>query len=261
MRRGSSGGKAGRLRGDQRHRRFEPARGDRRGRGGVLRRDRRSGARGGAGRAARPGEWRAVLRLQFLRAPNQGSYGYGGGSVGRTVCRRRGDGAGPSAPASNPALDQRSACRSRSAGALGARHVGKHPRGTGRRVLVGQDDPLDHDEGARGAGLRMRARRAEGRCDRDRARLARRHLPRLRLEEALGLHAGAGHDPRRPARRGNARGRADRRSAWSQGRDVPRLCRLAADDRRARFALERSGPVDYRVLADAILADLDAKTV
>src|SRR5277367_2825069 len=46
-----------------------------------------------------------------------------------------------------------------------------------------------HDGGARGAGLRVRTRRAEGRRDRDRARFARRHLSRLRLEEALRLYA------------------------------------------------------------------------
>ena len=201
---GSADGEASRLRGGERHRRFDRARRGRRRRGGVLRRYRRSGARGGAGGAAGPGEGRAVLRLQFLRAPNQGPHGYGRRRGGRTLRRRRGDGAGSSAPASNPALDQRPACRSRGAGARRARHVGKDPRRPGRRRFGGQNDPLDHHEGARGAGLRMRAGRAEGGRHRDRARFARRHLPRLRLEEALGLYAGAGHDPRRPARRGNA---------------------------------------------------------
>ena len=192
----SAGGEASRLCGGERHRRFERARGGRRRRGGVLRRYRRSGARGGAGGAARPGEGRAVLRLRLLRAADQAPYGCGCRRGGRALRRRRGDGAGASAPASNPASDQRPACRSRGAGARRARHVGKDPRRPGRRRFGGQNDPLDHDEGARGAGLRMRARRAEGGRHRDRARFARRHLPRLRLEEALGLHAGAGHDPR-----------------------------------------------------------------
>ena len=86
---------------------------------------------------------------------------------------------------------------------------------------------------------------------------ARRHLSRLRLEEALGLYARAGDDPWRQARRGNARSRADRRSAWPQGRDVPRLCRLAAGDRRTRFALERSGRL-WRARRSRILAELDS---
>ncbi len=63
--------------------------------------------------------------------------------------------------------------------------VGEGPRRPSRRRLVGQDDPLHHDEGTRGAGLRMRPGRAEGGGHRDCAQFARRHLPRLRLEEAL----------------------------------------------------------------------------
>ena len=60
-----------------------------------------------------------------------------------------------------------------------------------------------------------------------------------------------------PARRGNARGRADRRSARPQGRDVARLGILGANDRRTRLALDRSGGGRLRVLADRILAALD----
>ena len=116
----------------------------------------------------------------------------------RPLCRRRGDGAGPSASAPDAAPDQRPARRSRGGGARCARHVGRRfTTGPVGSVVGDQDDPLDHDEGARGAGLRMRARRAEGGRDRDRARFARRHLSRLRLEEALGLHARAGDDARR----------------------------------------------------------------
>ena len=188
--------------------------------------------------AALPGLAKGALflRLQFLRAADQGADREGGRRGGRALCRRRGDGAGPSAPPPHAAPDQRPACRSRGAGARRARHVGADPRRPGRRRLGGQDDPLDHDEGARGAGLRMRAGRAEGGRHRDGARFARRHLSRLRLAEALGLHAGAGDDAWRPPRRGNARGRADRRSARPQRRDVARLGRLAADDRRTRLA-------------------------
>ena len=79
---------------------------------------------------------------------------------------------------------------------------------------------------------------------------ARRHLSRLRLEEALGLHARAGDDAWRPARRRNARGRADGRSPRPRRRHVARLCRLAADDRRPRPAIAAAEMADYRILAD-----------
>src|SRR5271166_1062951 len=130
------------------------------------------------------------------------------------------------------ASHQRSARRGRGARARRARHGRGDPRRPGRLVLGDQDDPLDHDEGTRGAGRRMRARRNEGGRDRDRPRLARRHLSGLRLEETRGPHAGARHDARGPARRGNAGGRADHGPARLLPRDVARLGRLAAGDRR-----------------------------
>ena len=60
--------------------------------------------------------------------------------------------------------------------------------------------------------------------------------PGFDWKKPLGLYAGAGDDPRGPAGGGNARGRADRRSAWPERRDVARRGRLGADDRRTRFA-------------------------
>ena len=61
--------------------------------------------------AALPGlaERRAVLRLQFLRAPDKDAHCAGNRGGRRTLCRRRGDGAGSSAPAPDAPLDQRSA--------------------------------------------------------------------------------------------------------------------------------------------------------
>ena len=70
---------------------------------------------------------------------------------------------------------------------------------------------------------------------------ARRHLSRLRLEEPLGLYAGAGDDPWAAAGGGNARSGADRRSVGSERRNVARLGRLGAGDRRTRFARDRGG--------------------
>ena len=70
---------------------------------------------------------------------------------------------------------------------------------------------------------------------------ARRHLSRLRLEEAIGLYARTGDDPRRAARGGNARGGADRRSARSRRGNVARVRRLAAGSRRSRPAPDERG--------------------
>ena len=92
-------------------------------------------------------------------------------------------------------------------GAECARHGAQGSRRAGRLVVGDQDDPLGDDQGARGAGVRMRARRPRGGRRRRRARFARRDLPRLRLEEARRLYDGAGDDARRAPRRGNARSR------------------------------------------------------
>ena len=156
----------------------------------------------------------------------------------RALCRRRGDGGGPSAPASHPASDQRPPRRSRGAGARRPRHVGQNPCWPGRRRLFRQDDPLDHDEGPRGAGLRMRAGRGEGGRDRDGARFARRHLPRLRLAEALGLYARAGDDPRASgAPRKCARSRSP--SICSASRARCRAPRYTGSKRSANSACAR----------------------
>ena len=80
-------------------------------------------------------------------------------------------------------------------GARRARHGGRHPRRPGRLGFGGQDDPFDHDEGPRGAGRRMRARRDQGRRNRHGARIARRHLSGVRLEERARPTCSSGSRP------------------------------------------------------------------
>ena len=224
---------------------------------GLFRRHRRSSACGGARSPRRPAGRRCLPRLQFLRAADQGALGRTRRGGGWTLRRRRGDGAGPSLAASRAAPDQRPARAGGGAGAQSAGHGGDDPGRPGGHVVGDQDDSLGHDQGTGGAGLRMRSVRVQGRGRRSRARLARRDLSRLRLEEARRLYAGASDDSwvRRAAEMREAALTVDLLGlegamshaavGWQQR--VGEL-RLSARD---------GDPADYRSLADRILARLD----
>ena len=187
--------------------------------------------------AALPGlaQGRLLLRLRFLRAADQGAERERGGRRRRTLCRRRRDGAGPSAPA--PARRSSSAARMRKAARGPVARSGMHapihdgPVGSSSAIKMVRSVMI---KGIEALVCECVLTGREGGRRRDGARFARRHLSRLRLAGALGLYARARDDAWRAPRGGNARGRADRRRLRPRRRDVARLRRMAAADRRSR---------------------------
>ena len=155
---------------------------------------------------------------------------------GRALCRRRGDGAGPSRRASpcrcwSPGRSRRRRGRRSARARLHQRRV---VGGAGRRRLGDQDDPSVMVKGIEALTAEcVLAAEARGVLDEVLASLDA-SWPRRRLGRARRLQSRPHDGPRPAPRRRDGRSRRDARRARHRAGDDPRHRRAPARDRRAR---------------------------
>src|SRR5262249_40029134 len=179
----------------------------------------------------------SVRRPQFRVARAQAGDRRRDRRVGRALRRNRGDGAGRAVRARGPDARGRTggACIRR--GGRTVRSANRGPRRReNRRCRRGEDVPQHRRQGTRSADVRVRPRRDQVRCRRDRVPIAQRKFSGPRLEEARRLHGRTRRRARRAARARDGRGRRDAAGARHRADHVGRRGAAAGLERAARSA-------------------------